>query len=510
MYKLSALLFGALLFVIGLTIQAPSANAATTGTLIIVKTVINNDSGTSVPSDFTIQLDYFNVEATSTSNITGDSQGTSIEIPADTYYEVYEAPNKSYSTSYSPNCVGYLSAGETKSCTVTNDDVNVTSGTLIVKKIVDNSYGNNKVASDFTINVTYTNIPDGDSSPSSNSISFPGDSTGTVLTVGAGDYSVSEDSVPHYTATYSDECTGAMTAGTTTTCTIINQDSTWGMGSNDPYINPTPNTGSQPTEEPTPEEPTPEEPTSNGTNEPDNENPDTTDTTTTTQPTPRVLGAEDEIPTQYSCTITEPEALYITSDVNDILGHLSVNRDTDMENKYNNELTPRVTPADLDSAILSAVQNFINYGTRSTVKQGQGERAGLVNSFKANYGRVPQDACDWQNVIKMANTKLPDSLNTEREDLMRGEFSKMYNRQDNRDNPRDYIAIKIMSYGIRPQIRNLDAERQAISVFESIFGHKPTGANEWDMNRALAYSGVYHPFLPSYLETAISRISQLR
>src|SRR4051812_23351980 len=69
----------------------------------------------------------------------------------------------------------------------------------VVKKIINNGIGNKK-PSDFTITVTGN-----DPSPSS----FSGSSSGTSVTLRAGNYKVTEDnSIPGYTTSYSSGCSG--------------------------------------------------------------------------------------------------------------------------------------------------------------------------------------------------------------------------------------------------------------------------------------------------------------
>ncbi len=89
-----------------------------------------------------------------------------------------------------------------------------TTGTLVVIKNVINDNGGNKVAGDFTMTVT-------GSSPSTTT--FPGKGTGTVVTLNAGSYSVSETNFAGYSAT-STGCSGTIVAGATSTCTFINND----------------------------------------------------------------------------------------------------------------------------------------------------------------------------------------------------------------------------------------------------------------------------------------------
>ena len=81
---------------------------------------------------------------------------------------------------------------------------------LNVIKIVD---GGDKLPSEFTINVSGTNV-----SPAS----FPGDSGGTIVSLEPGSYSVTEDSVDNYTGLFSDDCSGTIASGETKICTITN------------------------------------------------------------------------------------------------------------------------------------------------------------------------------------------------------------------------------------------------------------------------------------------------
>lgn len=578
----------------------PIVPPATTGTLIIVKEVINDNGGTGVAEDFELNLDYFDVQATSTETFAGNASGTEFVLEAGAY-SVYETENGSYNASYSEGCSGYLEAGTTTTCTVTNDDIytppndadtgkltvikrvmhlsegeseyksenEVTAGDftlkinlttssttstitfpgdeqgtvhtlevgdynvteelvsgyrpeysgdcsghlaageektctvynyyspedtarLIVKKIVINDNGRTATSSDFTINVSYTEPPFYGTHlkmamahvlavlPRTATTSFPGDAEGTELIVGPGEYLVTEVEDPNYTVTYSEKCAGTIHAGQTITCIITNNDKSQGGGGGGSSSGGGGSSfagflGGAPTASPA--------------------------------PTPMVLGAEDTAP---RCVLTEVEALQVSPIVNEILGYLGLSRDTTLEDYFNTILTPRVAPLDLDSAILAAVRNFVNYGTKSTVRLGQGERAGVLDSYKAIYGRMPVDECDWQNAIKIGNTTLPQDLNTEREKSAEQTFSKIYGMSVDRSNSAHDVALKVMTYGIRPQIRDLDAERTAIGVFERIFGKKPTTATEWDANRAIAYSGIAHSLLSKDLTKAASKMMSIR
>ncbi len=54
--------------------------------------------------------------------------------------------------------------------------------------------------------------------------SFPGDDLGTIVALDAGDYAVTEDTNPLYTATFVGDCSGTLAVGEEKTCTIINND----------------------------------------------------------------------------------------------------------------------------------------------------------------------------------------------------------------------------------------------------------------------------------------------
>lgn len=86
---------------------------------------------------------------------------------------------------------------------------------LTVIKHVINDDGRTKTASDFTINVTGTNP-----SPTS----FAGSENGTVVTLYAGSYSVSEVADSDYSVSYSPDCSSTISDGENKTCTITNDD----------------------------------------------------------------------------------------------------------------------------------------------------------------------------------------------------------------------------------------------------------------------------------------------
>ncbi|MBI5405347.1 MAG: DUF11 domain-containing protein [Candidatus Kerfeldbacteria bacterium] len=177
------------------------------GTVTVIKHVINDDGGTKTASQFTIH-----VSNGTPSSFNGSEAGTPVTVLAGQSFNVTEDPDSGYTTSFSGDCAATMTAGANLTCTVTNNDK---PGTLTVIKHVINDDGGTKVASNFTMNVTGTNVSDP---------SFPGDESGTTVTLNAGAYSADEIALSGYAKTIGANCSGTIANGETKTCTITNND----------------------------------------------------------------------------------------------------------------------------------------------------------------------------------------------------------------------------------------------------------------------------------------------
>ena len=137
-----------------------------------------------------------------------------------------------------------------------------------------------------------------------------------------------------------------------------------------------------------------------------------------------------------------------------------------------------------------ALTNFVAYGSPDTAKLGAGERAGVINSFRAAFSKLPQSEIDWQDIIKIANGRWPNQRSEQTENNATDSFLKIYLRLPNRADAHDDAAVVVMAYGLRPVQRNLGSEAAAIKIFKAIYGYNPTSATDWDIARAIAYSGA--------------------
>lgn len=134
--------------------------------------------------------------------------------------------------------------------------------------------------------------------------------------------------------------------------------------------------------------------------------------------------------------------------------------------------------------------NFIMTGTQSTYILGAGERAGVINSYKAAFNKLPKTETEWQDVIKIANGRWPSETSQAAEDKAKQEFKKIYLRDPDINNAHDDAAVTVIAYGLRPADRNLDSEKNAINIFKDIYNYNPISATDWDIVRAIAYSGA--------------------
>src|SRR5205085_2448485 len=181
-------------------------------TLKLVKTVVNDNGGTKAASDFSFQV---NGGAATAFLQDGDSLHgkNNVSVNAGSY-SVVEPAVSGYTTGYD-GCSGTIANGETKTCTITNDDQ---AAHLIIVKQVINDNGGGKSASDFSGTITGVTASGGNSWTGTAS---PG--VDKALT-SVGSYSVTEGVHAGYDVSYSTDCAGTIALGQTKTCTVTNDD----------------------------------------------------------------------------------------------------------------------------------------------------------------------------------------------------------------------------------------------------------------------------------------------
>ncbi|MBU4347464.1 right-handed parallel beta-helix repeat-containing protein [Patescibacteria group bacterium] len=212
------------------------------------------------------------------------------------------------------------------------------------------------------------------------------------------------------------------------------------------------------------------------------------------QPKEGVTQTTTQAPKQYSHLYGQPSS---------VVNHVSkneaetthnngsfVNLDKTTKPIYDKLMALQAKKMNISQNMKYAIAYFIHYGTPTTKRLGSGERAGVINSYISAYGKLPENIADWQDIIKIANGRWPGETNSNTENKAKVEFKKVYKREPDMKNANDGNAIMVTAYGLRPVNRNLDSERAAITIFKGIYGYNPSATDEWDIARAIGYSGA--------------------
>jgi hypothetical protein len=179
--------------------------------LIVVKHVVNDNGGTATASQFTMTIN--GVTASGGNSFPGSEAGTNKTVTPGSYSVTENGPS-GYTATFSAGCSGTLAGGETRTCTVTNDDK--PAHLVVIKHVINDDKGSS-VASDFTMKLNGVTAQGGNT--------FPGEeSPGTDKIVAPGSYSVSETGPAKYVTTFSADCSGSISIGQTKTCTVTNND----------------------------------------------------------------------------------------------------------------------------------------------------------------------------------------------------------------------------------------------------------------------------------------------
>ncbi len=178
---------------------------ATVQTLIVQKHVVNDNGGSAVASNFTMNVSGNSPDQAS---FAGSESGTNVHLGTGGY-SVDEGSLPGYAKTLGAACSGNIAPGETKICKITNDDVQ--SKITVNKVVINNSGTGTASASDFTLKVGATVV-----------------SNGVQTGINAGSYTVSETGASGYTASFSGDCdpNGNITLAIADekTCTITNND----------------------------------------------------------------------------------------------------------------------------------------------------------------------------------------------------------------------------------------------------------------------------------------------
>ena len=182
-------------------------------TLTVIKHVVNDNGGTKTAADFTLTIN--GVAALGGNTFAGSEAGVVKTLTTVGSYTVFEPTVAGYKQTASAGCSGTIAVGESKTCTITNDDIAAT--ITVVKQVVNND-GGTKTAADFSITIGGVTAVGGNT--------FAGSTAGVTKTLSTvGSYNVTEAALPGYVLkSASAECSGTIALGEHKTCTLVNDD----------------------------------------------------------------------------------------------------------------------------------------------------------------------------------------------------------------------------------------------------------------------------------------------
>lgn len=208
------------------------------------------------------------------------------------------------------------------------------------------------------------------------------------------------------------------------------------------------------------------------------------------------IGEEKKITgDQQIADIKEKADLLQNSQIDKILSELNELRNKVKEQESEIVFLKKVSGdlKQLSEQMQQAIGTFVTYGIDANTKNlGAGERAAVVNSFKAAYDKLPETDQELQDLFRIANGRFPSITNANAEKEAKVEFRKIYKRVANMKNPNDSAAVTVMAYGLRQaaENRNLKSESAGIAIFNKIYGHTPQTTEEWNIMQAITYSGA--------------------
>jgi len=193
-------------------------------------------------------------------------------------------------------------------------------------------------------------------------------------------------------------------------------------------------------------------------------------------------GMMDQIITEADQTINMP--------VDDFVAEVGRKRNSETETYIKEKYLSILTNGGAEPDNADRIIYFIAYGTKSTIRHGEGERTGVINSYKSAFNKLPKSAEEWIDVIRIANGCTPIAVSPESESIAAARFFDAYGRNADLTVENDQGAIDVISYGLRPSVRDLERERVGIKLFRAIFNKIPGLARAWDIVRSFAYSGA--------------------
>lgn len=188
--------------------------------------------------------------------------------------------------------------------------------------------------------------------------------------------------------------------------------------------------------------------------------------------------------------VTEAK-LFFQNNLSEILKNAGALKNVKLEATVKTKnLNPLVSAYKLTANQINSLNQFLTYGSLSTLKMSAAERASYLASYIWAYGQVPKTETQWVDLINIASGNEPVNHSVKAETQAKAEFKKVYDRAADMNKGADKKAIMFIAYGLKPGTRNTANEAKAIKVFRATYSHAPISTLAWNIVRAITYSGV--------------------
>ena len=197
-------------------------------------------------------------------------------------------------------------------------------------------------------------------------------------------------------------------------------------------------------------------------------------------------------PTGVDMTQLASEAkLFFQNDLAGILKNANSVKNVKLEATVKTKnLNPLIKGYKLTAEQINSLNQFLTYGSLTTLKMNAADRASYLASYIWAYSQAPKTEAQWNDFLNIVSGNEPVNHSVKAETQAKSEFKKVYNRNANMNNSADKKAIMFIAYGLKYNTRNVASENKAISIFRSTYSHAPISPLAWNIVRAIAYSGV--------------------
>lgn len=192
------------------------------------------------------------------------------------------------------------------------------------------------------------------------------------------------------------------------------------------------------------------------------------------------------------CIINEESRVISRGQVSEVVDNINTHQNIEKEQKAENELFTKIVDrlGDVLSDVKQKIIYFIAYGDKGNRRLGPGERAGVIDSYNSAYNKYPVNYYEWNDVIKIGRGEMPCDRDIKAEQRALKTFIEVYKRLPDHNKSNEEKAMNMVAYGLRPEKRDLEKESEAILKYREIYKYFPETAYDWNIIRAIAYSGV--------------------